>query len=164
MNLSFEQILQITLRQDHASQPTRYIAHKDSLINTANINELMCERLASGTEIGGAVGYIAGCYKRLLLKLKDYSNDLQCEELNKCKTYLVCYLATTLEPSNVDLFGDNSKNALNDLYVYLSNDMTMSNEKEALMKDLAAEIKDENILHNLVEVLCTKCFDALNSF
>lgn len=163
MNLYFEQILQVTLRPDHAIQPIRYISSEsntnEGFIGIQDVSELICTRLSSGTEMGGAVGYIAGCYKRLLIKIKDCTIPAQSEELTKCKTEFISFLASAL--TNPDLFGVNSENASNDLYMYLSNDNIPSNEKEALMKDLALEF-DEDQVNMLVQSVCTTCFETLN--
>ena len=66
LNLSLEAALQLTLRPEAAVDSIRYIEHQSSLLNSANISELICTRLQVQTE--SAVQYFIGCNKRFVFE------------------------------------------------------------------------------------------------
>jgi hypothetical protein len=37
-------------------------------IDHTNVSEIVCTLLTEGVEVGGAVGYLTGCYRRLVAK------------------------------------------------------------------------------------------------
>jgi hypothetical protein len=72
LTLLLEGILLSTYRQESLNSGIKYFQGGSSTmhnLNATNISEIICTRLSEGTkEYGGAVGYLSGCFKRLIAR------------------------------------------------------------------------------------------------
>lgn len=72
LTLALEGILLVTYRQEASNSNVKYLqsGNDDSMhyLTVNNISEVICTRLFEGKEYGGAVGYLSGCFKRLVIK------------------------------------------------------------------------------------------------
>ena len=142
-------IFLITLRRKNSadSSPSSYISNSsyyyvggisgDEFISYDNLNELICIRLANNNEIGGAIGYLWGCYSRLVEKS---SLPVIAQILEMCRKQIVSFIASCL--SENEIFGTNSANSMEDLLNVLSRDDRIPRD---LLKILWKELIDELI-------------------
>lgn len=107
LNTLFENILQITLKQANAIEPIKYMGGNGSdsdMITADDITGLLCNRLLESQEVNGGIGYLVGCYKRLIQKQKDYDNTSNktdkviAENLSRCKEELVRFIGSGTNP------------------------------------------------------------------
>lgn len=70
INIALEGIFQLTLRKEKQSA-LKSMSHisSDEFLSSTNISEVLCSRLSGDIEVGGAMAYLAACYKRLQLKI-----------------------------------------------------------------------------------------------
>ncbi len=103
LNSLFENILQITLKQSNAVEPIKYmgeIGSESDMISADDITSLLCNRLLESQEVNGGIGYLTGCYKRLIQKQKDYDNTnnktdkVIAENLSRCKEEIVRFIGS----------------------------------------------------------------------
>lgn len=103
LNGLFENILQITLKQSNAIEPIKYmggIGSESDMISADDITSLLCNRLLESHEVNGGIGYLTGCYKRLIQKQKDYNNTdnktdkVIAENLSRCKEEIVRFIGS----------------------------------------------------------------------
>lgn len=164
LTLALESILLITLRQEASNSTIKYLSSSNSnstmnnkFLSGSNISELICSRLVEGKEFGGAVGYLIGCYKRFQSK-ETASDDKLRQDLAGCRKQVITFLASSLlEP---DIFGANSEDSINDLYTYISTDMT--GHIPSLLRELADELSEQEGLPSITSALVMKAFEALN--
>jgi hypothetical protein len=90
LNLAIESIFNITMRKDNSSDNLSYVGNLSSsecLLNTTNISEAICSKLSDDNSnelcVGGAVGYLAACYKRLQNKESSSTSAQMTEDLSK---------------------------------------------------------------------------------
>jgi hypothetical protein len=79
-NLALESVFLVTYRVEAAHGPVKYIGsgmNKVEYINRTNVSEIVCT-LLSDDIIGGAIGYLVGCYKRLVEKVYMYTYVCMC--------------------------------------------------------------------------------------
>jgi len=69
LNIALENIFQVSLKKG-CEAPLKYIgdSFSENLFTSANISEAICTRLSQDSVLGGAIGYLIGCYKRLYTK------------------------------------------------------------------------------------------------
>lgn len=72
LNLSLENILQVTLRIEAADGMTTFLGDmldcRGELLSTNNVSEVVCAKLDSKSDILNAISYLVGSYKRLCIK------------------------------------------------------------------------------------------------
>jgi hypothetical protein len=107
LNTLFENILQITLKQANAIEPIKYMGGNggdSDMVTADDITGLLCNRLLESQEVNGGIGYLVGCYKRLIQKQKDYDNTSNktdkviAENLSRCKEELVRFIGSGTNP------------------------------------------------------------------
>ena len=78
INLALEGIFQVTLRKDKQSA-LKCMSHisSDEFLSSTNISEVLCSRLSGDVEVGGAIAYLASCYKRLQLKITTVTDKVK---------------------------------------------------------------------------------------
>ena len=65
-NLALENIFLVTFRSEAAQGQIKYIGGSNNgaeYLNHTNVSEIVCSLLSEGVVIGGAVGYLVGCYR-----------------------------------------------------------------------------------------------------
>ncbi len=82
-------------------------------LNHTNVSEIVCTLLADDTVVGGAVGYLLGCYRRLIEKENSVADKVR-EDLAECRTQVVTFLASSL--CEQEMFGANSERAVEDFH------------------------------------------------
>jgi hypothetical protein len=71
INIALESILLVTYRREAVTDTIRYMdsgMSEDKYIDHTNISEIVCTLLMENQEAGGAIGYLTGCYRRLVAK------------------------------------------------------------------------------------------------
>lgn len=136
-----------SFNEDTMGSPTRVKAQitEAVLLNPDNVNELIAKRLDGSVEaVGGAISYLASCYKRLMARESTAIADIK-ESLGKCKKTIVSYTSTALVMP--DIFGRNSENSVSDLFSFLST----ADDPSAgyFLKDLAEELNGQDTLEQV---------------
>ncbi len=86
LNLTLESCLMFTLRPEAATDGVVYLSQDSSvgeLINPSNVSMLIFARLSESSELLNAVNYLAGCYKKLMIKETSASTDKVRDDLMK---------------------------------------------------------------------------------
>ncbi len=155
-----QSIFLITLRRKNSvdSSPTSFLSNSsyyfvgdvsgDDFISYDNLNELICIRLANSNEVGGAIGYLWGCYSRLVEKS---SLPVIAQILEMCRKQIVSFIASCL--SEDEIFGANSANSFEDLLNVLSRDDRIPRD---LLRILWKELIDELILQEQFDIVSQK--------
>ena len=171
LNVVLESVFQMTLKSESANSIIKFMgastgaaspgatASMSSLLTADKISELICSRLSTDGESGGAVGYLAGCYKRLLAKCSEHSGSTKIhDELVVLKGEVVSFVASSITVN--EIFGSNSKDSVKDLYKLIAHD-SASAIVEALLKDIVSEISDSTseVMAEIIE-MCVVDLDA----
>lgn len=157
LNLALEQIFLVSLRSETGSgiiylgQP----GSTDGLINSSNISELICTRLTSHTESGGAIGYLGNCYKRIQQKETSVSEKIR-EELISCRRQVVSFIVTSIVEDQ--MFGQNSENSIEDL-IRLVNTPDFSGVS-LLLKEFSDELSIQDTHDQVIHPIVTKSFES----
>ena len=166
LNSALESVFLFTLRSDVAGQINEngpklaYVGSGDDtqLLNSSNVADYICTRLAQEEAGNNSVHYLVSCYKRIISRESTILSEVQAEFLS-CKTQCVSFLVTALV--NPDMFGENSANSCTDLLQLLGDDT--SSAWSNLMRDLAAELATQDALTSIVHELAKRCYDQLNA-
>lgn len=111
----------------------------DDKVELSSISEVICLRLTERTEVGGAVGYLASCFKRMQQKSNTSSDQRLKEDLEQCKKQIISFIVSSL--STPDMFGDNSSQSITDLLRFLSSERSSTSGQ--LLKDIAEELVEQ---------------------
>ena len=86
LNLNLENIFLVSFRSG-VQPPMKYVGDicRYEALSAANISEVICTRLGSEQVVGGAIGYLVACYKRLQLKEQSSTSDLMTQDLALCR-------------------------------------------------------------------------------
>jgi len=80
LNLVLESALLCTARRDSATSSIIYLEDiTEGFLNSSNVSEAICSRLASNLEILNAISYLCNTYKRLVSKESTASSTIQPE-------------------------------------------------------------------------------------
>lgn len=85
LNAFLEYIFQFTIKRE-SEGGLYFIESEDKILNAENVSTLVCVRLmedSSLASIGGAIGYLFGCFKRVMQKENLSGNDIIRMELSK---------------------------------------------------------------------------------
>ena len=107
-----------------------------SSLSVSSISEMICMRLGEGQEVGGAIGYLTGCYKRLCQKVNVEKNEKIKEELDKARQQIVSFISSSL--ATPELFGVNSAESVSDMLKFVA--LERSSICTALLKDVTEEL------------------------
>lgn len=162
LNAVLESVFQITFKADNANSIVRFMGSTtgvdqplSSLLTVDKMSELICTRLSTGAEVGGAVGYLASCYKRLLAKCNEHSSSTKIhDELQKLKTEVVAFIGSSITVP--EIFGSNSESSVKDLYKFIANDG--SPVIEPFLKDVMNEIRDNvsEVMAEIIDLILTE--------
>ena len=164
-NLALESVFLVTFRQEAAHGPIKYIGTGGSgggsstvdYLNHTNVSEIVCTLLSEDVVVGGAIGYLLGCYRRLVEKENTVADKVR-EDLANCRSQVVSFIASSLgEP---EMFGPNSEHALSDFFHTLSEDT--SPQMPGLLKLLAEELTKQDTMTTVAHQLVQKCFERLD--
>eukprot|EP01041_Mallomonas_annulata_P010387 gene10387-21664_t len=162
LNLMLEQIFLMSLRKD-TENDIKYMGHvggTDGLLNASNISELICTRLISDIESGGAVGYLGACYKRLHQKESTATERIR-EELIGCRKQIISFMVTALTEDQ--MFGPNSESCDDDLLRLISSvDTTSTSAIPLLLKELTEELYAQGYLEQVILRFAEKCYQGLS--
>lgn len=129
-------------------------------MNSTNFSEIICTRINLKLEIGNAVSFLIGCYKRLVVKenlvppqiveeLYRYARtkfDATPAALNfvviSCKSQLVSFLASCLGVP--EMFGELSSHSIQDLFTAIKEDGSAT--ATLLFKELWDELEKQEYL------------------
>ena len=128
-----------------------------AFLNSSTLTENVGSRLSMEGLGSNTVNYLIGAYKRIISKETHIHVDIR-DEFMSCKSQCISFLATSLQ--NPDMFGDNSVNSCSDLLIILGEDASPS--INILVRDLAAELSEQNVLKETVDDLLKLCYDLLN--
>ena len=166
-NLALESVFLVTFRPEAAHGPIKYIGTGNSgsgggpntvdYLNHTNVSEIVCTLLSEDVVVGGAIGYLVGCYRRLVEKENTVADKVR-EDLANCRSQVVSFIASSLgEP---EMFGPNSEQALGDFFHTLSEDT--SAQMPGLLKLLAEELTKQDTLTTVAHQLVQRCFERLD--
>jgi hypothetical protein len=82
LNLSLENVLQLTLRPEIADSLV-YLESADQLLSPSNLSEHICSRLMLKKDLLNAIWYLTACYKRILSKESSASSQKTQDDLIK---------------------------------------------------------------------------------
>ena len=117
----------------------------------STISEVICLRLTERTEVGGAVGYLASCFKRLMQKSSTSSDQRLKEDLDLCKKQIVSFIVSSL--TTTDMFGDNSSQSITDFLRFISSER--SSVSNQLLKEIADELVEQASFDEVKR--CVRC-------
>ena len=130
---------------------------ESAYINSTNLTDHLCTKLAAEGSGNNTVAYLTACYKRIVTRESTIHSEVR-SEFQSCKSQCVSFIVTAL--MNPEMFGDNSVNACSDLLQVLSEDA--SSAITNLMRDVAAELAEQGSLAEVVHELTKRCYDQLN--
>ena len=111
----------------------------DDKVDLSTISEVICLRLTERTENGGAVGYLASCFKRLQQKSSTSSDQRLKDDLDLCKKQIISFIVSSL--STPDMFGDNSVRSIADLLQVITSERSSTSNQ--LLKEVADELVEQ---------------------
>ena len=155
LTMSLESVMLVTFRPETANTNIKYISPGEGppVLSSSNISEVICDRLSEESVFGGAVGYLSGCYKRIISKESGTDENTR-NELAACRKQIVTFLASSLvEP---DLFGANTINSLNDFHKLLLSDV--GGAVPQLLKELADELSTQAAIEKVRMNLTSNIF------
>ena len=163
-NLALESVFLVTFRPEAAHAPIKYIgsgsgggSNTVDYLNHTNVSEIVCTLLSEDVVVGGAIGYLVGCYRRLVEKENTVADKVR-EDLANCRSQVVSFIASSLgEP---EMFGPNSENALGDFFQTLSE--STSAQLPGLLKLLAEELTKQDTMTTVAHQLVQRCFERLD--
>mmetsp|Transcript_22473 Transcript_22473/g.32803 ORF Transcript_22473/g.32803 Transcript_22473/m.32803 type:complete len:1051 (+) Transcript_22473:62-3214(+) len=158
LNLVLEQIFQISLRKD-VSHPIFRIErpNDDELITPSNLSEFVIMRMMDGNNIGlgGCVGYITACYRRLVQKQSSCSDKIK-DDLSSCKEQIVSFLASAVnEP---DIFGQSGLSDLLKILGQAGGDVVIT----TLMREFADEMTNHGSFDEVSKNMIVMCYEGLD--
>eukprot|EP01038_Epipyxis_sp_PR26KG_P006656 gene6656-9137_t len=158
LNLILENCLLVTFRKEAGVAETiKYIGNnsKDELINTNNISDIICGRLADSSDIPNAITYLLSCYKRIQAKELSASDRVR-EWLFICKGQVVALISSCL--SEPELF-ESANNSVNDFMTILVEDTSFG--MNSLLKELIEELNKQEYINKVLSELFQICYDKL---
>lgn len=163
VNMTLESIFLMTFKSDNGNSNYQFMGNimnksEERYLSSDCIAEMICAKLIGQVEIGGAVSYLNGCYKRLMAKEGTTCNDVK-NELMNCKSQIISFMVSSLIEE--DMFGENSINAIKDLYTVISNET--SNALNGMLKDLCEELSRQDNLKSIVNKLLMISFEGLDA-
>lgn len=157
LNLMLESCLRVSLRSNRVGESDSSIEyiHLDSeeLINSNNISQVICNRLleADLRDHNGAVGYLTGCYKRLLAKEATLPSESIRKDFNECIQQTVSFFISSL--AQPDVFGANTASSHSQFYQLLgAGDESVI--PASLVRRVVLEL-DSEILQSLLSTVIT---------
>ena len=147
LTMALENVMQVTFRPETANINVKYISPGEGapVLSSSNISEVICDRLSEDSMFGGAVGYLSGCYKRIISKESGTDENTR-NELAASRKQIVTFLASSLvEP---DLFGANTINSLNDFHQLLLSDV--GGAVPQMLKELADELSTQCAIEKVI--------------
>jgi ubiquitin conjugation factor E4 B len=157
LNTVLEYALHATLRDpstrmaiDDDNSPY-YVSMEGEEINSHNISEVICSILTeqSFSDSNGAIGYLTGCYRRLLSKEGSLVTEKIREDFNGCKRQLVSFIASSMMVP--EMFDQNSVNAVEQFAKFLLNSGdTQISMLNSLLRDLAEELTQQGSLEDII--------------
>lgn len=121
-------------------------ALEDDKVNLNTVSEVVCLRLSEKVEAGGAVGYLASCYKRLQQKSSTSSDQRLKEDLDICRKQIIAFIVSSL--NTPDMFGENSCQSITDLLRYIPSER--SSVCTQLLKEVADELSEQACFDEVV--------------
>lgn len=162
INLALESIFLMTFKGDNINRSYQFMGDimdksDERFLSSSCISEMICAKLMGSPENGGAISYLFGCYKRLLLKEGSSSDDVK-EELKSCRSQIISFMVSSLIEE--DMFGQNSINSVKDLYLTITTEN--SNALSPMLKELCEELCSHDNLTVIVSKLLLASFENLD--
>jgi len=162
VNLALESIFLMTFKSDNTNKSYQFMGDimdksEERFLSSSCIAEMICAKLMGSVESGGAISYLFGCYKRLILKEGSSSDEVK-EELQSCRSQIISFMVSSLIEE--DMFGQNSLNSVKDLYLTITIDT--SNALSPMLKELCEELTSQDNLTAIVNKLLSISFEGLD--
>lgn len=163
LNLILETALQSTVRSSGAIDSNLiYIENGSPLITSTNISEIICYRLAETnlSIYNGAVGYLTGCYLRLLLKEKTLPSESIRNDFNDCKQQIASFIASSLAVP--DMFGQNTLNSILHFYNFLKHPNSDISTHNQILTDVFQELDKQDSIPIVMNQLLQMFYDNMS--
>ena len=162
VNLALESIFLMTFKSDNTNKSYQFMGDimdksEERFLSSSCIAEMICAKLMGSVESGGAISYLFGCYKRLIIKEGSSSDEVK-EELQSCRSQIISFMVSSLIEE--DMFGQNSLNSVKDLYLAITIDT--SNALSPMLKELCEELTSQDNVTVIVNKLLSTSFEGLD--
>lgn len=131
------------------------------MINSSNVSEVICNILVDKdlSDVGGAVGYLVACYRRLVSKEGALASEKIREDYNSCKKQIISLIVTSI--SEPDMFGHNSADSIQSLYKLLRSEDVGAVSINIILRDVVEELSQQGIMIDVMRKLIDIAYTSL---
>lgn len=152
--------MKMSIDDDHSLYRVNIEAEE---INSNNISEVICSVLTEQnfSDNNGAIGYLTGCYRRLLSKEGTLVTEKIRDEFNSCKRQIVSFIASSMMVP--EMFDQNSANSIDNFArLLLTSSDAQAVMLNSLLRDLVEELTQQGSLDDIIGKITDILFDAIS--